>query len=255
MRSTPRRGGSVFNRRPRVSFAPAATRNDSAPSGAPDNSRLRAKEVSMKPLPHVYEVELTGGADGYAKVSTAGIPELQSAPPVDFDGPRDAWSPEHLFLAAIETCLLFTLRSVARTSKIEFISLELSGEGKVDRKEGATRSLKSCFGRACGSQRVRTKTGPFGSIYDESARTWGTAAPSPARLIYGNVAGVRCNPTIRTFHLRLRTNGKHAKPALTACMRKLLVILNAMLHHKTHWQTLALTSSTIAPSPLPRRGF
>jgi hypothetical protein len=47
------------------------------------------------------------------------------------------------------------------------------------------------------------------------------------------VAGVRSNPTIRTFYLRLRTNGKHAKPALIACMRKFLVILNAMLHDKT----------------------
>jgi transposase len=65
------------------------------------------------------------------------------------------------------------------------------------------------------------------------------------------VAGVRCNPTIRTFYLRLRTSGKHAKPALIAYMRKFLLILNAMLHNKTHWQTPALTSSTIALSPLP----
>ncbi len=93
----------------------------------------------MKPLPHVYEVQLAGGADGYAKVSSAGIPELQSGPPLDFDGPGDAWSPEHLFLAAVQTCFLFTLRSVARASKLEFVSLELSGAGKVDRKEGVTR--------------------------------------------------------------------------------------------------------------------
>jgi organic hydroperoxide reductase OsmC/OhrA len=93
----------------------------------------------MKPLPHLYEVELVGGADGYAKVLAMGMPELQSAPPIDFDDPGDAWSPEHLFLAAVETCFLFTLRSVARASKIEFVSLELSGAGKVDRKEGATR--------------------------------------------------------------------------------------------------------------------
>jgi len=93
----------------------------------------------MKPLPHVYEVELTGSAEGYAKVSAAGMPELQSAPPVDFDGPGDAWSPEHLFLAAVETCFLFTLRSVARASKLEFLSLELSGQGTVNRKDGATR--------------------------------------------------------------------------------------------------------------------
>jgi peroxiredoxin-like protein len=93
----------------------------------------------MKPLPHMYELELVGAADGYAKVSTAGIPELRSAPPVDFDGPGDAWSPEHLLLAAVETCFLFTLRSVAQASKLPFVSLELSAEGTVDRKGGAMR--------------------------------------------------------------------------------------------------------------------
>jgi peroxiredoxin-like protein len=93
----------------------------------------------MKPLPHTYEVQLSGGGDGYAAISAAGMPDLQSAPPIDFDGPGDAWSPEHLLLAAVETCFLFTLRSVARASKLEFVSLELSGQGKVDRKDGATR--------------------------------------------------------------------------------------------------------------------
>lgn len=96
----------------------------------------------MKPLPHVYEVDLAGGADGYAKVLAEGMPELQTAPPLDFDGPGDAWSPEHLLLAAVETCFLFTLRSIARASKLEFLSLELSGQGKVDRKDGATRFVE-----------------------------------------------------------------------------------------------------------------
>jgi transposase len=41
------------------------------------------------------------------------------------------------------------------------------------------------------------------------------------------VAGVRSNPAVRTFYKRLRPNGKHAKPALVACMRKFLIILNA----------------------------
>lgn len=93
----------------------------------------------MKPLPHIYEIRLAGGPDGYATVSGAGIPELKTAPPLDFDGPGDAWSPEHLLLAAVETCFLFTLRSVARASKLEFQSLELSGTGRVDRKDGVTR--------------------------------------------------------------------------------------------------------------------
>jgi peroxiredoxin-like protein len=93
----------------------------------------------MKPLPHSYEVRLAGGPDGYATVSAEGVPELRSAPPADFDGPGDAWSPELFLLAAVEACFLFTLRAVAHASKVEFISLEMSGEGKVDRRDGATR--------------------------------------------------------------------------------------------------------------------
>src|SRR6266436_2905664 len=49
---------------------------------------------------------------------------------------------------------------------------------------------------------------------------------------------------------QLRARGKYPKSALTACMRKLLVILNAMLHDKTHWQPPALTSPTSPLSPL-----
>jgi len=45
----------------------------------------------------------------------------------------------------------------------------------------------------------------------------------------------RHNPVIREFYQRLRLAGKPAKVALTACMRKLLVILNAMLKNRTYW--------------------
>lgn len=93
----------------------------------------------MKPLPHVYTARLTGGAEGYAVVTATGVPELRTAPPADFDGPGDAWSPEQFLMAAVETCLLFTFRAVAQASKLEFTSLEVSGEGTVDRKDGATR--------------------------------------------------------------------------------------------------------------------
>lgn len=45
----------------------------------------------------------------------------------------------------------------------------------------------------------------------------------------------RHNPVIRDFYQRLRLAGKPPKVALTACMRKLLVILNAMLKNRTYW--------------------
>jgi peroxiredoxin-like protein len=93
----------------------------------------------MKPLPHRYVVHLTGGPSGYATLDAAGVPQLASAPPEDFGGPGDAWSPELLLLGAVETCFLFTLRSVAQASKVPFVSLDVTAEGTVDRQDGVTR--------------------------------------------------------------------------------------------------------------------
>lgn len=93
----------------------------------------------MKELPHHYEARLSGGPSGYADVESAGLPTLRMAAPVQYDGPGDAWSPEELLLASVQACFLFTLRAVARLSKIDFTHLELDAAGTVDRQEGATR--------------------------------------------------------------------------------------------------------------------
>jgi peroxiredoxin-like protein len=92
----------------------------------------------MKPLPHRYTVRLAGGPIGHASVTADDLPDLRTAPPLEFDGPGDAWSPEHLLLAAVETCFLFTLRAVARASRVEFIACEVTAEGTVDRVGGVT---------------------------------------------------------------------------------------------------------------------
>jgi len=93
----------------------------------------------MTPLPHHYDVRLAGGPSGYADVLAAGIPALRAAPPAEYGGPGDAWSPEHLLLASVEACFLFTFRAIARLSKVEFVDLELDASGTVDRQEGVTR--------------------------------------------------------------------------------------------------------------------
>jgi transposase len=49
------------------------------------------------------------------------------------------------------------------------------------------------------------------------------------------VAAVRCNPVIAAFYQRLRAAGKPPKVALTACMRKLLTILNAIARSRIPW--------------------
>lgn len=93
----------------------------------------------MKPLPHRYEVRLDGGPAGHATATLEGAPALATAPPVEFDGPGDAWSPEHLLLASLEACLLFTVRAVAQASRLPFTRLSVSAEGTVDRADGTLR--------------------------------------------------------------------------------------------------------------------
>lgn len=87
-------------------------------------------------------MHLTGGPSGYARLSTNGVPELRTAAPADYDGPGDAWSPEHLLLASVQTCFLLTLRSIARLSKLEFTNLTLDASGVVNRQDGVTRFVE-----------------------------------------------------------------------------------------------------------------
>jgi len=47
---------------------------------------------------------------------------------------------------------------------------------------------------------------------------------------------VRCNPPLKAFYQRLRQNGKPAKVALIAVMRKLILTLNAILKTKSDWK-------------------
>ena len=65
---------------------------------------------------------------------------------------------------------------------------------------------------------------------------WGGRAKVRAALYMPTLVAVRCNPVLREFYERLLRAGKPRKVALTACMRKLLTILNAMLKHGAEWK-------------------
>jgi transposase len=65
---------------------------------------------------------------------------------------------------------------------------------------------------------------------------WGGRAHVRTTLYMSTLVAVRYNPVLKTFYERLRAAGKAAKVALTACMRKLLTILHAMVKHHTPWQ-------------------
>ncbi|MEE8235187.1 MAG: IS110 family transposase, partial [Gammaproteobacteria bacterium] len=67
-------------------------------------------------------------------------------------------------------------------------------------------------------------------------RIWGGRATVRTVLYMSTLVATRYNPVIRAFYERLLAAGKVKKVALTACMRKLLTILNAMVKNQQRWQ-------------------
>jgi len=67
-------------------------------------------------------------------------------------------------------------------------------------------------------------------------KVWGGRAEIRSVLYMATMSAIRSNPVIRVFYQRLIEAGKPHKVAVTACMRKLLTILNAMVKNNTPWR-------------------
>ena len=98
--------------------------------------------------------------------------------------------------------------------------------GTLDRRQIAALVGVAPFNRDSGTLRGRRTV-------------WGGRARVRAALYMGALVASRYNPIIRDFYRRLLACGKPKKLALTACMRKLLVILNSMLKHRSPWSGLS----------------
>ena len=87
---------------------------------------------------HNYEVNLQWNNDRKGTLSSPALPnQIEVATPPDFPkGMVGIWSPEHLFVAAVNSCLMTTFLAIAENSKIEFISFESNAVGIVDKVDG-----------------------------------------------------------------------------------------------------------------------
>ena len=92
----------------------------------------------MHPFPHRYEVGAHAVPEGHVQLDSAGIPALRTAPPAEFDGPGDAWSPETLLVGAVADCFVFSFRAVAGASKVPWTALDVRVQGELDRVDKVT---------------------------------------------------------------------------------------------------------------------
>jgi transposase len=95
--------------------------------------------------------------------------------------------------------------------------------GKLDAKKIAALVGVAPFNRDSGQQRGKRAI-------------WGGRAAVRSTLYMGTLTGVRTSPSLKAYYERLLKAGKPKKLALTACMRKLLVRLNAMVRDGAEWR-------------------
>jgi transposase len=118
--------------------------------------------------------------------------------------------------------LLASAPGIGQLTAVSLLAL-LPELGRIDGKAVASLAGVAPFARDSGLMRGRRTI-------------WGGRAAVRSALYMATLVATRHNPVIRTFYQRLLAAGKAKKLAITACMRKLLVILNAMLRDGTPWQ-------------------
>ena len=117
------------------------------------------------------------------------------------------------------------LRSAPGIGPVASASLmaDLPELGQLNRREIAALAGVAPFNRDSGTQRGRRCI-------------WGGRAQLRSTLYMATLTATRCNPIIKPFYQKLIQVGKPHKVAITACMRKLLVILNTMMKNQTPWE-------------------
>jgi organic hydroperoxide reductase OsmC/OhrA len=92
----------------------------------------------MQEFPHRYSVAAAANLQGDVALQGERLPSLATAPPAEFGGPGDRWSPETLLVASVADCFVLTFRAIASASKLPWLSLRCDVEGTLDRVERVT---------------------------------------------------------------------------------------------------------------------
>lgn len=86
---------------------------------------------------HYYKTNIKWDEGRMGTLSSPTLDSFKVATPPEFSkGVPNTWSPEHLFVASINICLMTTFVAIAENSKLEFESFECEGLGKLEKVDG-----------------------------------------------------------------------------------------------------------------------
>ena len=86
---------------------------------------------------HYYDTQVTWEAGRRGILSAPDLNKFTVATPPEFPkGEPNIWSPEHLFVAAVNSCLMTTFLAIAENSKLDFVSFTSDAKGKLEKVDG-----------------------------------------------------------------------------------------------------------------------
>ena len=87
---------------------------------------------------HLYDVSVQWNEDRKGTMSSTVLTQkIEVATPPEFaKGMPNIWSPEHLFVAAVNSCLMTTFLAIAENSKLEYLSFDSKAIGKLEMIDG-----------------------------------------------------------------------------------------------------------------------
>jgi peroxiredoxin-like protein len=92
---------------------------------------------------HTYNTSLTWTDTRRGVLASPGLSDLEVATPPEFPGGIEGiWSPEHLYVASAEVCLMTTFLAIAENSKLEFDSYTSEATGVLEKTEEGFRITK-----------------------------------------------------------------------------------------------------------------
>lgn len=83
---------------------------------------------------YTTEVEWTGERHGDLRAPV--LPHMKVDAPPEFKGHAGVWTPEHLFVASINSCFMTTFLAIAENSKLDFVSFSANAKGKLEKLDG-----------------------------------------------------------------------------------------------------------------------
>jgi transposase len=197
-----------------------------APTEAPTERQLELEEL----LARRRQVIAMRAAEKNRRQQVRGRAVLNSVKTLLRTLDQEVAQLEERIAELLQQCALATqkLRLLTSTPGIgptvgQTLVIDLPQLGQLNRREIASLVGVAPHNRDSGQRRGRRSI-------------WGGRSHVRSALYMAVLASLRCNPVLRSFYQRLRAAGKPAKVALTACMRKLLTILNSMLARNTPWK-------------------